>query len=242
MDPRYGERYRELYARHWWWRAREEGILEILRRHSPAGGWGSILDVGCGDGLFFDRLLELGDVEGIEPDASLVQPEGAHRQRIRVAPFDERFRPRRIYRLVLMLDVLEHVADAGGALRHASGMLEAGGMLVATVPAFRLLWTNHDELNHHVTRYRKTTLRPMVAQAGLEIVDEQYWFQWTFPAKLAVRIVERALSLPPKPASIPPAWLNGLLFGVSRLERKIIGPLRPPFGSSLVLVARKPAR
>ena len=60
MDPTYGANYEELYRRHWWWRAREAAILHELARLKPAGGWRRILDVGCGNGLFFDRLSELG--------------------------------------------------------------------------------------------------------------------------------------------------------------------------------------
>src|SRR2546426_4518668 len=52
--------------RHWWWRARERLILDVLRRLRPGAGWSAILDVGCGDGLFFERLAEFGPVEGVE--------------------------------------------------------------------------------------------------------------------------------------------------------------------------------
>ena len=72
MDPEYGALYRELYERHWWWRAREAVILDELSRLRPAGDWGRILDVGCGDGLFFPRLSELGEVVGVEPEAALL--------------------------------------------------------------------------------------------------------------------------------------------------------------------------
>ncbi|MDB4882316.1 MAG: hypothetical protein JWL95_1082, partial [Gemmatimonadetes bacterium] len=49
MDDSYGAKYRELFERHWWWRAREEVILRALETHRQAGGWRSVLDVGCGD-------------------------------------------------------------------------------------------------------------------------------------------------------------------------------------------------
>ena len=63
MDPEYGLAYRELYRRHWWWRAREELIVRTLRSlRPPAAGRGTTLDVGCGDGLLFDRLAEFGAV------------------------------------------------------------------------------------------------------------------------------------------------------------------------------------
>ena len=73
MDTQYALNYRELYENHWWWRAREHLILAALRRLRPQGNWGSILDVGCGEGLFFDRLRKFGEVEGIETNPSLVR-------------------------------------------------------------------------------------------------------------------------------------------------------------------------
>jgi len=42
---------------------------------------------------------------------------------------------------------------------------------VITVPAFNLVWTNHDVVNQHVTRYRKDTLFPLLKQAGLKIEE-----------------------------------------------------------------------
>ena len=82
MDLDYGKQYRLLFERHWWWRAREVVILDELHRLKPDGSWGNILDVGCGDGLFFPRLAELGEVEGVEPEASLLS-EGRSGRRCR---------------------------------------------------------------------------------------------------------------------------------------------------------------
>lgn len=238
MDPKYGEKYRELYARHWWWRAREDAVLRTLRVHRPAGGWGRILDVGCGDGLFFDRLLELGDVEGVEPDAALVRSDGPHRARIQIVHFDS-FVPGKPYSLILMLDVLEHMPDPVAAVAHARSLLIPGGALLATVPAFNLLWTNHDVINHHVTRYRKATFHPLFKQAGLQILEERYLFQWMFPAKLLTRAVERISALQPSVPSVPPHWINQSLLWISRLERKLLSPVPMPFGSSLMVFANK---
>ena len=108
MDPKYGERYRDLFEKHWWWRARTRLIIDVLRRLQPARGWKSILDVGCGDGLFFPQLSQFGEVEGVEPFAELVSPNNPYRSRIQICPFDENFRPGKRYSLILMLDVLEH--------------------------------------------------------------------------------------------------------------------------------------
>lgn len=241
MDPLYGQRYRELYQKHWWWRARTELIVDILRRYQPPHGWGKILDVGCGDALFFERLSQFGEVEGVEPDVTLVSP-GVQRKRIYIAPFDQYFQPGNKYSLILMLDVLEHLTDPVGALRHALTLLTQGGTILTTVPAFPMLWTNHDVLNQHLTRFTKRSFRKLAGRAGLRIETERYLFQWTFPAKLVIRAGERLFRLHPRIPSIPPRWLNHSLYLFSRFEQKTLGALPVPFGSSLlVLGGRSPA-
>lgn len=238
MDPEYARRYRELYERHWWWRARERFVLETVRRYLAGVERRPILDVGCGDGLLFDRLGQFGEVWGVESDASLVSAGNPHRDRIHVGPFDASYRPGRRYGLVLMLDVIEHLPDPVGALRHAVALLEPDGMLVATVPAFRMLWTTHDVLNHHYTRYTRRSFGALARSAGLHVVRAGYFFHWMFPAKLGVRLLEAARR--PRPASprVPPPWINEPLYLLSRLEQRLLTPLGVPFGSSLLAVAR----
>jgi 2-polyprenyl-3-methyl-5-hydroxy-6-metoxy-1,4-benzoquinol methylase len=240
LEPDYARQYRDLYMRHWWWRSREEAILELLHRHFPANAALQILDVGCGDGLFFDRLAEFGQVEGVEPDAGLVNPKGPHSARIRIAPFDVNFRSSESYSLVLMLDVLEHLEDPGAALCHAYSLLKPSGALLLTVPAFQLLWTNHDVINHHFLRYRRRTLRPLLRQVGFVILEERYWYQWTCPVKLAIRLVESVFRRPPAIARVPPAWINRPLYWLSRMEQQTLGAIGTPFGSSLMVYCVKP--
>jgi 2-polyprenyl-3-methyl-5-hydroxy-6-metoxy-1,4-benzoquinol methylase len=239
MDPKYGERYRDLYEKHWWWRARTRLIVDVLRRLQPKQGWKNILDIGCGDGLFFPELSKFGEVEGIEPFAELVNPHNPYRNRIQICPFDENFQPVKKYSLILMLDVLEHLQDPVGALRHALQLLEPDGMYMATVPAFMALWTNHDVMNHHYIRYTRSSFRQLAQQAGLQIQEERYLYHWTFPVKLGIGSMERLLRLEPKPAQVPAPLVNEAMFWLSRLEHKTITRLSLPFGSSLMVVGVK---
>jgi len=236
VDPKYGNVYRELFEKHWWWRSRTEFIVEKIRRLRPATGWKRILDIGCGDALFFDRLKEFGEVEGVEPYAELVSPDNPHRNRIYVCPFDESFRPGKQYSLVLMLDVLEHLDDPVGALRHALHLLAPDGVVIITVPAFMTLWTNHDVLNHHRTRYTKRGIQKVARQAGFQIHEERYLYHWTFPAKLGVRAMEKLTHPTSQVPKVPAPWANEAMFWVSRLEQKTLSAVGMPFGSSLMLV------
>ena len=242
MDSQYGAQYRELYERHWWWRARESVVLDALQRHKSPGGWRTVLDVGCGDGLFFDALGRLEGVElveGVEPARAVVSPNGRHAHRIHVVPFDARFDVGRRYSLILMLDVLEHLADPVAALHHALSLLESDGLFVATVPAFRALWTRHDDLNHHQTRYDKQSMRDVADRAGLRIDEARYFFHWTALAKLATRLIESVVPGEPSSPRVPPAPINAALYAISRLEHRVTAALPLPFGSSLLVVGRR---
>jgi SAM-dependent methyltransferase len=236
VDPEYARRYRDLYNHHWWWRAREEVIVEVLRGLRPSAGWAHILDVGCGGGVFFNRLAEFGDVRGVEPDATLVDDDPAIRQRIHIGPFDESYRPDRKFGLILMLDVIEHLDDPATALRRAVSMLEPTGVILLTVPAFRALWTTHDDVNQHRTRYTQRSMRELARRSGMQIGRMHYFFHWTAPVKLAQRLVEGILRSDRSPAAIPPRPINAALYALTRAEHRLLGRLRLPFGSSLLVL------
>jgi SAM-dependent methyltransferase len=238
----YGQAYRELYQRHWWWRAREAWIVAVLRRLIPDSHHLSILDIGCGDGLFFDSLAEFGEVEGLEPDASLVSPDGPYRARIHVQPFDERFRVTKPYDLVLMLDVLEHIPDPVAALMRAMAVLSPEGTFVATLPAFLGLWTNHDIINEHITRFDKRSFADVARAAGLRVDRSSYFFHWTYPVKRLMHFAEPLIHSRPKPPQIPVSALNKALYAFSRLEQNLLGRVSVPFGSSLLIVGGHASR
>ena len=242
MQADYAQRYRTLWDRHWWWRSREALLLDRighLHRRTPLR---RILDVGCGDGLFFERLGQFGQVEGLEPDASLLL-DPRWRSKIQVGPLGPGFQPDEPFDLVLMLDVLEHIEDDGEALEAAFKALKPGGHLLVTVPALPWLWSRHDEANEHHRRYLPSTLRRTLLDAGLTIITLRYAFFWTVapllarrwlsPADSRVGVADYAVTIPPEP-------LNRALTYLSRREHAIGQVLRWPLGSSLMAVARRP--
>ncbi|MBS1839270.1 MAG: class I SAM-dependent methyltransferase [Acidobacteria bacterium] len=239
MDFQYGKQYRDLYQKHWWWRAREAALVEFLRRTLQSNSQRNILDVGCGDGLFFDRLAEFGSVEGVEPDAHLISADGPHSSKIRVVPFDKEFLSSKKYGLLVMLDVLEHLEKPDEALDCAHSLLAMDGALLLTVPAFQSLWTNHDVINHHKIRYRRGTLFPLLEKAGFKVAESHYWYQWTVPAKFVIGAVQKVWPSQPDLPKIPPAWLNKILYGFTRLEQETVGAIGFPVGSTLMVYCVK---
>lgn len=239
MDPGYGAQYARLYREHWWWRAREEYLVRLLDHTLGAGANGDVLDFGCGDGLFFPALSRFGVPHGIEPDASLLDTAGPWRPSISTEPLqcDEKETSR--YRLIVALDVLEHIAEPAPIVHELARRLLPGGWFVATVPAFQSLWTAHDDLNHHVRRYRLAELEALVRDAGLEVVESRYLFSWVAIAKWMVARIERVVRRAPKSPTVPAAPVNATLLALSRLEHAVLAGMRPPFGSSAIVVARR---
>lgn len=237
MDREYVRVYSELYERHWWWRARETLLLDLIRRRCPEGGYGSILDIGCGNGLFFGKLREFGEPEGVEADPAWREFGRPSPAQVHYRVFDSTFQPEKRYGLILMLDLIEHLDDPAGALHHAVNLLTGDGKLIVTVPAFLQLWTSHDDLNHHVTRFTRGSFLPIARQAGMSIETMRYFFHWLFFAKAAVRLKE-SLAKPARPETpgIPPAWINGLLTTACEIENSLLAPLAIPFGGSLLAI------
>jgi 2-polyprenyl-3-methyl-5-hydroxy-6-metoxy-1,4-benzoquinol methylase len=248
VDPEFGKAYAELYRTHWWFRAREIVLLREIERilrdpgfpAAPANGRRPrILDVGCGDALFFDRLIEIGDVEGIESEAALVRGDNPHRARIHFGLLDENFRPPEPYDLVLLLDVLEHIKEPAPVLRRALELLAPGGKVIVTVPAFQALWTTHDDLNHHFVRHTKRSFHQLAANTRMTIERERYLFQWTFAPKLAAHVVEAVLKPKPSIPRTPPRIINGLLAAISVGEAVLFENMSVPFGGSLLVVGSR---
>lgn len=138
-----------------------------------------------------------------------------------------------------MLDVLEHLKDAAGALRRVSELLAPEGKLVATVPAFMSLWTGHDELNHHFTRYTRARLVELAGRNGLEVQEARYFYHWICPLKLAIALYERMFHPNPVPAKVPGFLTNQISYVISRIEQNTLSRLPMAFGSSLLMIAKR---
>jgi len=120
-----------------------------IRQYSPdfmaaSGGQPgmSVLELGCGNGLFLRFLDQAGlrDVQGVDGDPRVLDeiPHGL-RARVTIADFDRFFAQtsgRRQFDRIALFDVLEHFdpADATELLRGSRALLAPGGKVVVRVP------------------------------------------------------------------------------------------------------------
>jgi hypothetical protein len=113
--------------------------------------------------------------------------------------------------------------------------------VVVTVPALQLLWSKHDELNHHRRRYARAQLVDHLEQAGLEVTFTSFFNSLLFPAVVGVRAVQRLFpgrfTDDGSDLGQVPGPLNAALTALFSLEARALPALSLPLGVSLIAVA-----
>ncbi len=231
---------------HWWFMGRRRIILSLIAGLlSPRNGY-RILDVGCGTGATLKKLEEYGEAIGIDISEEAVR---FSRQRgcrdVRLTGGDEIPFPDQSFDCVVALDVIEHIDDDGKALRDYRRVLKSGSRLVLTVPAYRWLWSCHDDDNQHRRRYTRRLLKEKLRSSGLIIERLSYFSTFLFPliasVRLAVKILDRSFHIRKKGLDfrIPARPGNRFLYRVFSAEAFWLRWGNLPFGSSLLAVCRK---
>ncbi|MCE9623064.1 MAG: class I SAM-dependent methyltransferase [Actinomycetia bacterium] len=195
-----------------------------------------VLEIGAGRGTFTTFLAATGAVTAIEPSermAELLASAVSAQPQVSVVVGELKDVPEEArHGSAVMFNVLEHIEDDGEALRQIHARLQPGAHLVLWVPAFQILMSRFDRRIGHYRRYRLRGLRKLVQQSGFSVVDSRYanapgWFTWL--------IFCRLLRGNPIGGALPRMFDRILVPVISRVERLI----RPPFGQSVFLVARK---
>jgi SAM-dependent methyltransferase len=240
--------YTELHVQeevHWWFRGRRAVVGALLERAAvperPA-----LLDAGCGTGGNLVAFGSLGAAVGVDPSPHAIEACRArgltdvHQAGLEALPFEDgRFD------LVLMTDVLEHIADDGAALRELRRVAAPSASLVLTVPAYRWLWSPHDVEMHHHRRYTRRDLVRRLRANGWEPRFATYFNSLLLPPIAAVRAVQRVRPTGTSASDVDRSAGRGgrILEQPMRLEAALIRRgVRFPAGVSVGVVAGVAAR
>jgi len=129
-------------------------------------------------------------------------------------------------------NVLEHIDDHVGALRSMARLVRDDGYIVLVCPAFPFAMSPVDVATGHVRRYTKRTMRQALTDAGLEVVDVRY------ANSLGLICYYAFTSLLRRQPSVGGtiSLYDRLFVPAVRFVERMVG--RPPFGQSVVAVAR----
>jgi trans-aconitate methyltransferase len=175
---------------HWWFTGRRRIMRDLVREVLPASGTSTVVDVGCGTGGNLAALAEDYHCVGIDPSREAVE---LARRRFPGRRFICGHAPADLgevmeeARLILLMDVLEHVPDDFAFL---SGLLAAsapGALFLVTVPANPSFWSAHDESNGHYRRYDVDRLRRTWAGLPVATLLLSHYNARLYPIADAVR-------------------------------------------------------
>lgn len=250
MDPTFYASYFQHETSHWWFRWRFDLISDVLS--SLANGRSlRILDAGCGTGQMLKCLESHGDAIGLDSSSQAIgyaRKRGV-KQLVQGSITDPPFRDGS-FDCVVALDVIEHVDDDIGILTKLHEVVKPGGHLIVTVPAFKALWSEHDEINQHKRRYRAGELQLLIEDAGFDLQRVTYCNTTLFLPVLAMRKVKNLLRSLRRSRNGNadalesdlddyPGPINSALYWLLKGETRLMRHTDLPFGVSILAVARR---
>jgi SAM-dependent methyltransferase len=220
--------------------ARATGLADWMFEELAAPARGAVAEVGPGLGTFSARLLEAG-VESLlllEPNPACIDTLRARFRgdpRVRIVAEELPEGPSlagspETLDFVLCQNVLEHVREDAAAVEVMARALRPGGRLAVLVPAGPKLFGQLDRTFGHERRYTRDSLRAVIEQSGLRLLDLRPfnllgipgW--WVKNRTGASTLGTRSLAVY---EAVLPIWRP--------LERR----LRPPWGLSLIAHAER---
>jgi SAM-dependent methyltransferase len=198
-----------------------------------------VIDAGCGSGNLAELLLDRQKVIGVEvwdEFVDVLHERFAGNPAFEVLHYNledpalvdalREQRPDSGY----SANVLEHVEHDARALANLAAALPPGAPFFLLVPAFPVLYGEHDRLDHHHRRYTRKSLAQLLAQVPFEADDMRYmnlpgFFAWFLLGRVARRPLD--------------AGKVGLYDRVIPAVRRVEARVTPPFGQTLVAMLRR---
>jgi SAM-dependent methyltransferase/putative flippase GtrA len=236
-----------LEERHFWFRARNRIILREFRRYLGHLSRPSVIEIGCGTGYVLQALATQSRYKLTGAEAHIA---GLRHARVRLPSVefvqaDARDLPyEAAFDAVGAFDVIEHITEDERVLASVYRALKPGGVLIATVPQHKWLWSWTDEQARHKRRYGRQELCDKIRAAGFDMLRATSFMTTLLPALYVSRL---AMKQPQSAASeidlseleITPT-ANAVCGAVMRMEETLIrAGVSLPVGSSLLAVARK---
>ncbi len=209
--------------------------FELIARHCGS----SVLEVGAGLGEFASQFTGLRRLVVTDVDPVCVahmQRRFADRPEVEARQLDLQATPTNTGALVstaVAVNVLEHIERDSATLRSLARLVEPGGNIVLWVPGYMQLYGDFDRRVGHLRRYTPSTIRAAIVAAGLTPGEVR-------PVNLLGGIAWWL--------AVRRGGVGGPRPGLVRIYDSVVVPvtkalesrLTPPFGQSVLAVARVP--
>lgn len=254
MNPGMYFQFAEIEDKHWWFISRKYLIENILKK-LDISHFKNILDLGCGVGgnmRFLSNYCE--KISGLDcseiaiklakekwPDFNFIV--GNANQLTALYP-------KNTFNLVTLFNVMYHqwILNDKDLLCQIHDVLQPGGYLLLTEPAFMHLWRRHDEQDMGKHRYQMSEMKKLLSESGYKVVFKTYFNIVSYLPALLLAMhyklrINRKIDDAKNGVSeieLPNDFLNNLLISLMKMETYFIKSLGSiPIGVSLLCLAQK---
>jgi SAM-dependent methyltransferase len=198
-----------------------------------------VIEVGAGIGTFAGSILHhtpVAELVLVEPSDNLLpilQRRFAGEPRVKIVHgYFQRGAMLARADSIVLVNVLEHIAEDQALLNDTHEVLPPGGTLLLLVPALPRIYGSLDQAFGHYRRYTKTSLASKLRLAGFGIRRLAYL---NLPGSVGWFLTGRVLRRTTLKLRYVRWYDRWVIPWLSRLERR----WEPPFGQSLIVIARK---
>jgi len=161
-----------------------------IRRNIPLVSGARILDIGCAFGLLLKEFPGGFKIYGLDVSEYAISKAREENPRgifqiadvTKKRPFPDNF-----FDLIIMNDIIEHLAEPELALENARSMLKKGGYLYLTTPNLNLLrrviFHFPDKWEHHISLTSFSETKKLLENSGFEVLKG-----WNFISIFGIRI------------------------------------------------------
>lgn len=239
----------DIEDRHWWFVARRRLLTSLIEAVLPPSRHSTVVDVGCGTGANLAGLADRYHCVGIDASSHAIR---LAKQRFPNVRFIHGLAPADLgevietTRLVLLTDVLEHVADDFELLSRLLAATQPGTYFLITVPANQGLWSQHDQSFGHYRRYDRQRFEQIWQGLAVRTQFVSYYNARLYPMVKLVRAWNRWRGHSAGHAgtdfNLPNRWTNTLLTNCfageqRRLIRLAKGEPARPYRQGVSLIA-----
>lgn len=210
----------------------------------------NVLDIGCGTGGF-SKILQINGYNVYGLDTEPLALDYCRKRGLKnlyncyIHEINDKIKENENGQLVefktaFALDVIEHIEDDNKAVNDIYDLLPKGGYLVATVPAYQWLWSQHDITHMHYRRYNLGNFTNLLKSNNFHINYSSYFNTLLFPAVVTKRYLDKLTNkVNHDPVDKVSDSMNKLLKSIFDKEKSLIPNIKLPFGLSIIVVAQK---